>query len=816
MQLPFRRKRQKRPDSMMRGRIAWLVVFLSCVGFVAVGVRLFWMQVVQRDFYEERAMRLQTHDSIIEPRRGTIYDRNMKVLAESASTEEVNVNPARLVTFCQNNKLDLEEAQEAVADILSENLEMVYDVVLERVQRTDKQEVLIKGGIEKDIVNKINEDLQNTLINSADSEKKPQKLSDSQMVYTDADTKRYYPYGAFLSQVVGFLNNDGAVGGIELQYDEVLSGTAGRIVRAQNARNLDMPFEYTQYTPAEDGGSVVMTVDETVQHYLEKHLETGLADNPNARGGISGVIMEVKTGNILGMANMPDFDLNNYTVISADSKYYTDLLAEIQAYFTEAGINGTVTEEYICENMSAGLPQGLTEEQKEAIAKLRTDKLQAMWRNHIVSDFYEPGSTFKLMTVATGLETHAISEEDPFYCGGAMVIRGWDEPIKCHNTGGHGPQTLTEALMNSCNVAMMQIVFKITPAHFFDYFEAFGLTEKVGIDLPGEQKPSEALYFDEEELTRTPSNLAVTSFGQRFNITPLHMITMISAIVDDGKLKTPHMVKQVLNSDGSVRETIDTEVKRQVVSEKTSAFMRQAMERVVADGTGKNAYVAGYRVGGKTATSEILGKPGDLEDRYTASFIGVAPMDDPQIAVLVAIQDLPYSSPHGGGAIAAPIVGRILTDILPYLGVEQRYDDSESDRREMEIPSIIGQTKEAAQEMIENAGLDCRFVGDGDTVTDQVPSGGMRLPSKSKMIVYLGGEKTTEMMEVPNLLGEHPSTAKERLESRNLYLRRAGIKTSQTNNKTNAVQQNPSAGAQVPVGTVITVTFENSTGVSDR
>ena len=419
------------------------------------------------------------------------------------------------------------------------------------------------------------------------------------------------------------------------------------------------------------------------------------------------------------------------------------------------------------------------------------------------------------MTVASGVETGTVSPESTFVCGGSMMVKGWDKPIRCHKTGGHGAQTLEQALMNSCNVAMMQISMKMGASNFYDYFEAFGMTQKTGIDLPGEAN-NKTLFYDKEALTKTPSNLAVESFGQRFQVTPIQMITMVSAIVDDGNLKTPHMVRQILNSDGSVRETIAPEIKRQVISAETSAFMREAMEAVVSEGTGKNAYVAGYRVGGKTATSEILKRKTDEEDRYTASFIGVAPMDDPQIAVLVAIHDLPESAPHGGGAMAAPIVGRILSDVLPYLGVEQSYDDSESDRREYEVPSLIGTTKEDAENTIKNAGLTCRFVGDGDKVTDQVPTGGVKIPSESKVILYLGGEKSSEMITVPNVLGEHPSTAKDRLENNSLYMRRTGIKTSQTNGGTIAVQQNPAAGTEVPIGTVITVSFENSTGVSDR
>ena len=819
-----KQKGSKRPSLMMRSRVSVLIAVLVFLCFSVVAVRLFWMQVVRYDYYREKALNFQTKDSIIEPKRGTIYDRNYKVLAQSASTQKVLINPNGLSTWVKNKNnelknqedtnvelLVLEEVQQKIAKILSENLSLSYDSVLSKVQRVDRQSMEIKGQVERDIVEKITKEIEDAGI----------KTGAYSSVYTEPDTKRYYPYGSFASQVIGFINSSGPVGGVELEYNDVLSGTAGRIVRAQNVSNSDMPFEYEQYVQAQDGGSIVLTIDETVQHYLETHVETALTDNPQARGGVSGIVMDVKTGEILGMVNMPDFDINAYSTIEKDNLYYNELKAEIETYFTENGINGEVKDEYLCEGKWAGLPESMSDEQKTELDVLRTAKLQAMWRNHIVSDTYEPGSTFKLMTVATALESQTISKDDTFVCNGSMMVAGWNKPIKCHKTAGHGTQTLTEALMNSCNVAMMQIAFKTTPTTFYEYFEAFGLIGKTGIDLPGETNNT-SLIYTQKQLADTPSNLAVSSFGQGFKVTPLQMISMVCAIVDDGNLKTPHIVRQILNADGSVRETVQTEIVRQVISEDTSEFMRQAMEAVVSDGTGKNAYVAGYRVGGKTATSEIepkrdsQGKIIDVEDRYTASFIGVAPMDDPQIAVLVAIHDLPESAPHGGGAIAAPVVARILEDVLPYWGVEQSFDEDNADRIEIQVQSVIGKTEEEAASVLENLGFTYKTIGDGDTITDQVPSGGVKIPTGSQVILYMGGEKSTELITVPNVLGEHPDTAQSRLKSNNLYMRRTGIKSSQTNSQTQATQQDPAPGTQVPIGTVITVSFENTTGVSDR
>lgn len=782
------------PNTTMRGRISCLILLLAVFGFAAVGVKLFYMQVIQYDFYTAKANSLQLRDNVIEPARGTIYDHNMRELAVSASTEEILLNPRNIISedALKASGRTAEEQQEAAATLLSEMLDMSYDAVYKHVV-ADAAYRKVKSGVEKEVADAI--------LAAADE----QKITG---IYTNPDTKRYYPYGDFAAQVLGFLNANGPTGGIELVYDEVLSGTAGRIVRAANASGGNMPYESEQYIPAEDGASVVTTLDEAIQHFLEKHLETGLADNPEARGGLSGVIMDVKTGEIYAMANMPDFDLNTPYHISEDSRYYSELTQEISAIIAESGESGTVTADYICDGLTVGIQGDLSDETREAIAQARSDKLQKMWRNHIVSDAYEPGSVFKLMNVATAYELGVVSANDSFYCGGSLQVADYPRPISCWKTAGHGSQTLKETLMNSCNVAMMNIGAKIGLDNFYEYFKAFGLTEKTGIDLNGE---ASGLFFEPFGVV----DLAVASFGQRFKVTPIQMISMVCAIVDDGKLKTPHVVKEILNPDGSVRETIGTTVVRQVISAETSAFMRDAMEAVVADGTGANGYVAGYRIGGKTATSEIESQPGDTEPRYTASFVGVAPMDDPQIAVLVTVNDLPKSAVHGGGAVAAPIVGRILADVLPYMGIEQVFDEDEADRVEAAVPGVIGDTAETAKQAVENAGLSVRTVGDGDTVTDQVPASGVKIPVSSEVILYLGGEKSTELITVPDLIGLRPDEAKARLDNYDLYFKRTGIKTSETGSSTRAIKQNPVAGTQVTIGTVVTVEFSNSANIGD-
>ncbi len=795
----------KGPDNRMRARIGVLTLAFVLLGFGLVGIRLLYMQVFQYDFYVQQATSLQTRDSFITPNRGTIYDANMQVLAESASVERICITPGAVVSETKVNKgISAESQQQTLATILSDTLDLDYDTVLGKIQNTDSGYEIIAQKVDKDISRELYEKLE---------------AADCTGVYSEPDTKRYYQQGSFLSAVLGYVNSDNnGVYGIESQYNDELSGTAGRIVRVQNGQNKDLEPEAITEIPAQDGNSLVLTIDSDIQNILEKHLETALADNPNARDGVSGIVMNVKTGEVLAMANLPDFDPNNAYQLT-NERYINELKEDVTALLQEAGVSASISDKWYQEGGLTNLPESIqdNEELVDALGDARVNILTKSWRNPVVSDNYEPGSTFKLMTVASAYELGTAHEEDTYYCGGSMQVETWT--ISCHNTGGHGTQTLTEALMNSCNVAMMQIAEKTGKERFYQFFKAFGMTEPTGIDLPAE---SGGQFYDPDSNDWNEVSLATASFGQRFTVTPLMELNMVCAIVDDGKLKQPYVVKQVLNADGSVKSTSETTVVRQVISEETSAYMREAMEQVVSSGTGKNAYVSGYRIGGKTATSEILqerdaeGKIIDTENRYTASFIGVAPMDDPQIAVLVAINDIPESSPHGGGAIAAPVVGRIMEEVLPYLGVSAVYSDEENDRRELTVPSVIGSTEEEAAATLADAGFEYRVVGEGDTVTDQVPASGVRIPASGRVILYMGESKPTEQIEVPDLSGLTPDECRDTLEQYGLYLRQTGVASSQVTGNTTASRQSPAAGTKVNIGAVVTVEFSDTTSVNDR
>lgn len=789
----------KGPDNRMRARIGALTLLFVVCGFGLVALRLLYMQVFQYDFYIQQATSLQTRDSFITPNRGTIYDANMQVLAESASVERICVTPGAVVSESDVKKgISAESQQQTLATILSDTLGVDYDTVLGKIQNTDSGYEIIAQKVDKDVSRELYEKLN---------------AAGCTGVYSEPDTKRYYQQGSFLSAVLGYVNSDNnGTYGLESQYNDVLSGTAGRIVRVQNGQNQDVTPEASTEIPAQDGNSLVLTIDSDIQNILEKHLETALADNPNARDGVSGIVMDVKTGEVLAMANLPDFDPNNAYQLTSE-RYIDELKEDVAKILEDAGVSATISDKWYQEGGLANLPESIqnNDDLVDKLGAARVKILTKSWRNPVVSDNYEPGSTFKLMTVASAYELGTAHEQDTYVCGGSMQVENWT--IRCHNTGGHGTQTLTEALMNSCNVAMMQIAEKTGKDRFYQFLKAFGMTEPTGIDLPAE---SGGQFYDPDSDAWNEVSLATASFGQRFTVTPLMELNMVCAIVDDGKLKQPYVVKQVLNADGSVQSTTESKVVRQVISEDTSAYMREAMEQVVASGTGKNAYVSGYRIGGKTATSEILQEEGDTENRYTASFIGVAPMDDPQIAVLVAINDIPESSPHGGGAIAAPVVARIMEEVLPYIGVTSVYADDESDRREVSVPSVVGQTEEQAASTLEQAGLGYRVVGDGDTVTDQVPASGVRIPVSGRVILYMGENKPTEQIEVPDLTGLTPDECRDTLEQYGLYLRQKGVANSQVTGSTTASRQSPAAGTKVNIGSVVTVEFSDTTNVNDR
>lgn len=731
---------QRKADNKMIRRLIVTASILGVVCFVCVVVRLFYMQVINYEFYQEKALSQQTRDKTLTPVRGTIYDANMKPLAISAATEAVTL---------EATKIKDEEQGLLIAETLSELLDMDYETVLARVQEKSTY-VVLKKGVEKEVTDQIRE-----FINE----------NDLNCIYMEPDSTRYYPFGNFLSHVLGFVGTDQqGLSGLEAYYEDELSGTPGRVITATNAAGDEMPFAYEMYYDAEDGNSLVLTIDEVIQHYLEKNLEMALYDN-NVQNKVAGIIMDVNTGGILAMATKPDFDPNEpFTIVDPEDQAAVDALTG-----------------------------------DERTAK-RSEVLNEQWRNKAISDAYDPGSTFKILTASMALEEKTISLDSRYYCPGYKTVDKWN--ISCWKTAGHGSQSLLEAICNSCNPAFIEIGQSLGIETFSEYFRAFGLREKTGIDLPGE---AEGIYFN----NMGPTDLAVAAFGQNFSITPLQLITAVSAVANGGTLLQPYIVKEVIDSEGNIIESHDRTEVRQVISEETSAQVCDMLEQVVAVGTGKNAYVMGYRVAGKTGTSEKKAK--ELATGVTglriSSFIAFAPADDPQIAVLVML-DEPNVYPVTGGITVAPVIRRIMEDVLPYLEVEPVYTEEELEQKDISVPGVVGYERTEAENALKQNGIDYRVEGSGTTITDQIPAAGAVVSSKATVILYTDGTKSDKLVTVPDLTGMSVENARKTLSNLNLYIRATGAANSSGGNVV-AIKQDVEADEKVAVGTVITVDFSD-------
>ncbi|MGI5978412.1 MAG: penicillin-binding transpeptidase domain-containing protein [Oscillospiraceae bacterium] len=751
------------PNAMMLRRTLFLLIVCGIAAFLVLAAQLFNLQIIHHDFYETKAIDQQVRETRVNAARGTIYDTNMKILAMSASVDDIVINPSAI-------KKNGEDA-ELIARTLSEILDIDYDKILAKTAKTNSGYQLIARKVEPEVAKKVQEF------------KSQYKLSGVQI---EENSKRYYPYSSLACQVIGFVGTDNTgLSGLEYYYNKPLTGVSGTTVHAKNAAGTDMLFtSFEDYYDGEDGKSLVTTIDSTIQYYMEKQLLQAVEDY-DVQNGAAAIAMNVKTGGILGMVSLDNYDLNNYQAVSEAAQKKIDAMSDEAA-------------------------------KQEALAAAQ----QRQWRNKAINDTYEPGSTFKIITLSMGLNDGVIKPTDSFYCGGSLLVTGDKTPRHCWKTAGHGSQTLTQALQHSCNVAFMQIGLKVGAERFYDYCEAFGLmnasddptaqlTGNTGVDLPGE---SGSLWWSHKVFCNpdSKSQLAAASFGQTFNITPLQLITAVSACVNGGKLMKPYLVKETLNPDGTVASKTEPTLVRQVISEETSKAVCEMLERVVSDkveGTGKNAYVAGYRIGGKTGTSENVAKEAETgQKQYIVSFIGVAPMDDPQIAVLVLLDD--PSSDCGvyvsGGNMGAPTVAKMMTDILPYMGIEAKYDSSEKQVADKTVPNITGMTQAEAQKKATDSGLTLRIVGSGEKVTAQLPAANTVVAAGSQMIAYCGAEVPTAQVTMPNLSGMSYALARQTLANYGLYVRATGPVSSPA--AVTVSSQSIGSGTPVKPGTVVEVT----------
>ena len=729
---------------------------LVFVGFGAAAVSLFRWQILRGEEMSTAALDQSLRSTTLSAMRGTIYDATGKVLAQSASVWTVVLEPAYFSEYD-----DPEAVRRTVASGLAAILDMDEEEVYERTQG-NSYFVYLKRRVETSIRDEINEFLEAEGISSG--------------VRLIEDYKRYYPYGTVASTVLGFTGTDGqGLEGLELQYDTQLRGTAGRLISSQNALGTDMPFEYEQYVEAQDGNNLVLTIDETVQSILEKYLAEGV-DQFNVKNGAVAIMMDVDTGAILGLASTPTYDPNDPFTI-----YDQDLQAEIDA------LSG--------------------DEQDEAFNAAQLKQ----WRNKAVSDTYIPGSVYKMCVYAMGLEEGVVTEQSTFTCDGSIQVEGYEDPISCWKHTGHGLETFREGLYNSCNPWAIHVGQLLGGQTFAKYREAFGFTESTGIDLPGE---AVTIYHSVESLVNTPSDLAVESFGQNFTITPLHMITAACAIANGGYLVTPHVVDRVVDQDGNIVETADTSYRRQVVSQETCDTIISILQENVDHGTATGGYVAGYRICGKTGTSEKVDKWNEDRSKpmeYIASFCGFAPAEDPQYALLVFFDepdDDTNGGYNGGNAVAGPYFAKMMEEILPYLGVEAQYNEEEYANLDTTAPNVTGMTLEQAYAELEEAGLSYTVIGDESdssiTVSAQVPEAGGAVPKEGQVVLYTSGyDEASTYVTVPSFLGYDVTNASYLASINGLQISVSGSSSSSAT----VTSQSVAEGEQVQQGTVITLTF---------
>ena len=750
---------------MLRRALALSAVFTVGAFSLLLG-RLYQLQILDHERYEQLALEQQLRAAPTAAERGIIYDCKLRPLAVSASVDNVYLSPAEIAAYGEDREL--------IARGLSEILDLDYDEIYEKSGRTGSWYVTVRRKLERE---------------EADRVRAFKNAHGLRGVRLETDTKRYYPNSSLACHLIGFVGTDNyGLEGIEARYDRALAGSAGRTVRLTNAFGTELLFDqFEEYQPGEDGLNLVTTVDSTIQYYIEKGLKQAVADY-DIQNGAGAIAMDVNTGAVLAMASLDGYDLNHFLDVSDEARAVIDSAPE--------------------------------EQRSELLAQAQARQ----WRNKALSDTYEPGSTFKIITLAMALEEGVVNERSSFYCPGRVSVKGRTSPIRCWKTEGHGSQDLTQAVQHSCNVAFVNIGQRVGAERFYDYCEAFGfleqsedpeasLTAVTGIDLAGESGSiwwSRSVFCSERNL----SQLAAASFGQTFTITPLQLITAVSACVNGGKLMQPYVVSKMLSADGTVAYERKPTLRRQVISEETSRQVRQILEQVVGDpkeGTGRNAAVAGYRIGGKTGTSEKVSlEAATGQKQYIVSFIGFAPADDPKIALLVFL-DTPSNASGiyiSGGQMAAPVVGGMLADILPYLGVEPQLSPEEAAQMDVPMPALAGLPLHEAAARVTDAGLRYRTIGDGDQVTGQLPAAGVSIARGTQVILYLGAEPSEEKESVPELIGMSYRQARDSLSYYGLYLQTASPVTDPEHQL--VASQSAGAGTLLRHGSVLSVSLIDS------
>ena len=738
----------RRANRIIQTRSFVLMLLMGVVMFVLLFFRLFDLQITRHEELQGKAVNQQTRRTVVTANRGTIYDAGGNILAISSSAETIILSPLEIDNAVNDTENPVSWTKESLAAGLAEILGKDASAIRKRMDNVKSQYEVIQLRADEDTAAKVRSYVDENKIAG---------------VHLVADTKRYYPYGSLAAQVIGFVGDENTgLYGLEAYYEKELEGQSGLVISSKDQAENDMLYTYEQYFAAKNGSDLTLTLDTTIQYYLEKGIES-MVDKFSAANGASGIVMDAKTGGILAMASYPNYDLNDFL---------------------------TVSDQTLQERIERG---------ESTVADMQL----LQWRNKALNDTYEPGSTFKILTLSAALEEGVVDKTTTVNCGGSVSIAGYT--IHCSNKNGHGLQTLVQSVGNSCNPAFINYGLRIGSEKFYEYMRSFGLMNTTGIDLGGE-----AVGVFAADSSFTQLDLACYAFGQNFTVTPLALIAAQAACVNGGYLHTPYLVERIADSDGNVTYRHDNTPVRQVISEQTSATVRECLEYVVASGTGKNGQVAGYRIGGKTGTAD-KGQTGDV----VVSFLCFAPADDPQVIMLITM-DTPSRATGtyvSGGNMVAPTASTVMAEILPYLGVEPSYSAEELLGMDTTVPNVIGMSVEEAKAKLKDRALSYKIVGDGETITDQTPAGGAIIPGKSSVILYAGEEKSTDKCVVPHLIGKTPSEANTTATAAGLLIRFSGT-TGSESSSVRVLSQSIDEGTEVEAGTVITVQL-GDTSVTD-
>ena len=738
----------RRANRIIQTRSFVLMILMGVVMFVLLFFRLFDLQITRHEELQGKAVNQQTRRTVVTANRGTIYDAGGNILAISSSAETIILSPLEIDNAVNDTEDPVSWTKESLAAGLAEILGKDASAIRKRMDNVKSQYEVIQLRANEDTAAKVRSYVDENKIAG---------------VHLVADTKRYYPYGSLAAQVIGFVGDENTgLYGLEAYYEKELEGQSGLVISSKDQAENDMLYTYEQYFAAKNGSDLTLTLDTTIQYYLEKGIES-MVDKFSAANGASGIVMDARTGGILAMASYPNYDLNDFL---------------------------TVSDQTLQERIERG---------ESTVADMQL----LQWRNKALNDTYEPGSTFKILTLSAALEEGVVDKTTTVNCGGSVNISGYT--IHCSNKNGHGLQTLVQSVGNSCNPAFINYGLRIGSEKFYEYMRSFGLMNTTGIDLGGE-----AVGVFAADSSFTQLDLACYAFGQNFTVTPLALIAAQAACVNGGYLHTPYLVERITDSDGNVTYRHDDTPVRQVISEQTSATVRECLEYVVASGTGKNGQVAGYRIGGKTGTAD-KGQTGDV----VVSFLCFAPADDPQVIMLITM-DTPSRATGtyvSGGNMVAPTASTVMAEILPYLGVEPSYSAEELLGMDTTVPNVIGMSVEEAKAKLKDRALSYKIVGDGETITDQTPAGGAIIPGKSSVILYVGEEKSTDKCVVPHLIGKTPSEANTTATAAGLLIRFSGT-TGSESSSVRVLSQSIDEGTEVEAGTVITVQL-GDTSVTD-